>query len=199
MWALVDKTLTQNGYTRSDIDIVWYFNAWAFQEVPDIDVYINLMRDSLQVTMNSINTLYPNAQLIYLTSREYGGYADDTLNPEPKPYRDGFAVQELIATRIASPGDGIPILWQAYQWEPAWTADYFTVDGVHLSPIGLDAASDLWLNFFVGEPWLDNGSPAPTATPTSVPVDTATPGVATATSTPEATVGATATPNSCPP
>lgn len=200
VWALVDKTLTQHGETRNSVDIVWYFNAWAWQDIEDVDEYINTVRPSWQTTMASINQLYPNAQLIYLTSREYAGYADGNLNPEPRAYRDGFVVQEVIGTRIAMPGDGAPILWQAYQWNPDWTQDHFTVDGVHLTEIGLDKASDLWIDFFSGEPWW-NCDAASTATPTSVPVNTATPAATVqATDTPTGvTPTSTATLAPCPP
>ena len=205
-WQIAMNKVSQAGYTANDIDMAWYFNTWGYEEFVDFNVYLATMRDSLNITMSNIVTLFPNAQLIYLTSREYGGFVVGTLSAEPKPYWDGYAVNDVIATRIASPNE-VPILWQAYQWNPLWPESYFREnDGVHLSDLGLDVASDLWISFFVGEPWFGvtpgpTNTPAPTLTPSPTVSVTSTPTIE-ATATVTATQSASPTPTAtteCPP
>jgi len=172
VWVNADKRLTQAGESPGAVDVVLYFNAWGYPDESDFTTYITTMRGSLQSTMDNIAAHYANTQLIYLTSREYAGFATSNLNPEPWAYWDGFAVKGLIADRINGVSSTPPLLWQAYQWDASWPASYY-VDGVHLSAAGLDAAGDLWLAALLTQPWFAAG-PVPTVTPTLVPTVTPT-------------------------
>jgi hypothetical protein len=169
VWANADKRLEQEGESPSSVDVVLYFNAWAHPTEPDFATYTSTMLSSLKISMANIPDAYPNTQLIYITSREYAGYVINTLNPDPWAYWDGFAYKRLVADRINGVIGGPPILWQAYQYDPTWPASYFKPnDGVHLSDAGLDVAGQLWLDFFLTQPWFHSGD-GPTATPASTP------------------------------
>ena len=182
VWANANKRLTQAGETPETVDIIIYFNAWAYPNEPDFEAYVQTMHDSLTITMDNISTLYANTQLIYIDSREYAGYTVTDLNPDPWAYWDGFAFKRLVEDRINNVQSEPPLLWAAYQYDPTWPNSYFKEnDGTHLSDAGLDAASQLWLNFFKTEPWFGSDtdpigtSTPPSTTPTSPPTSTMTP------------------------
>ncbi len=184
VWVNANKPLLKAGETPGTVDVILYFNAWANPEQQigeNFSIYTDTMLDSLKLTMDNFSIAYPNTQLIYVTSREYGGYATVDLNPDPWAYWDGFAFKRLVEDRINGVIDGPPILWQAYQYDPTWPRSYFKDDGVHLLEPGLDAASQLWLDFYLTQPWFGIVDSPPLGTPTSTPTLTPTP---TPTSTP---------------
>lgn len=175
VWANATKKLVQNGETAESVDIALYFNTWSYPNEPEFITHAEMVRSSLEATMENIAVVYPNTRLIYVTSREYAGYVETNLAPDPWSYWDGFSFKWLVENRINGEIGGPPILWQAYQYDPSWPQTYFIDgDGVHLTESGLDAASDLWMTFFLGEPWFASG-PVPTSTPTGTAGPTATP------------------------
>ncbi len=194
-WSSANKKLSDANETPQSVNVVLYFNAWGFPDEPDFVTYAQTMQNSLGTTMSSIASLYPNTQLIYVTSREYAGYVVTDLNPDPWAYWDGFAFKWLVADRINGVTSGPPLLWQAYQYDPTWPQSYFRAgDGVHLSDEGLAVVGPLWFDFFMTQPWFATTTdPGPTPTHTATATPTAT---ATATATPTAT--ATATPTAVP-
>ncbi len=116
---------------------------------------------------------FPNLQVVYLSSRTYGGYARSNLNPEPYAYESAFAARWLIQQQMG--GDAAlnsdlsrgevkapVLLWGPYLWASGttprtadalvWTRDDFVADGVHPSPAGRDKVAGLLLRFFQQDP-----------------------------------------------
>lgn len=183
--------LRRAGVSVDEVDVVIYFNAWMYPS-GDFQSHYNEMYNSLTETMANINAVYPNLKLIYVTSREYAPPWAASLNPNPYAYQEGFSFRDIVTGRINGNLSGVPILWGAYQYDPSWPDSYFrSSDGVHLSDAGLDVAGQLWLDYFMTQPWFGNGLPLPTATPspTSIPVTE----TAVSTSTPQPTGEATVT------
>ena len=113
VWENANKVLSQQGETPAAVDVVVYFNAWGYPNEPDFVTYAQTMQNSLEITMSTIASVYPNTKLAYVTSREYAGYVVTDLNPDPWAYWDGFAFKWLVADRINGVRSGPPLLWQA--------------------------------------------------------------------------------------
>jgi hypothetical protein len=116
---------------------------------------------------------FPNLQIAYLSSRIYGGYATNALNPEPYAFESAFAVRWLIQDQMAgkpelnfAPEDGpvkAPVLlWGPYLWADGttpraadkltYTRDDLARDGTHPSPSGREKVAKLILDFVKTDP-----------------------------------------------
>jgi hypothetical protein len=94
--------------SEAQVQVAWVklWNAEPTRALPaeDADAYVLVER--LGNVLRFMKARYPNLQVVLLTSREYGGYATGTLNPEPYAYETGFAVKWLIEAQIAQMENG---------------------------------------------------------------------------------------------
>ncbi|MGN6547651.1 MAG: hypothetical protein ACTHK7_21550 [Aureliella sp.] len=112
---------------------------------------------------------FPNLQIVFLSSRIYGGYANTPLNPEPYAYEGAFVVRWLIRDQSGGDaalnydGQGGPaqaplLLWGPYLWADGttprksdgliWQRSDLAADGTHPSPSGQKKVAELLLKFF---------------------------------------------------
>ena len=131
-----------------------------------------LQRDTLAVIQNAKDR-FPNLRIAYLSSRIYGGYATNNLNPEPYAYESAFPVRWLIQDQIRGVGslnfgsgkadaEAPLLLWGPYLWADGmsqresdkltYTRSDFTNDGTHPSEAGRDKVARLMLEFFKTDP-----------------------------------------------
>ena len=136
-----------------------------------------LQRDTLAVIQNAKDR-FPNLRIAYLSSRIYGGYATNNLNPEPYAYESAFPAQWLIQDQIngepalkfdAEKGDvkAPLLLWGPYLWADGttpresdklvYTRSDLADDGTHSSEAGRDKVARLMLDVFktnpLAKPW----------------------------------------------
>jgi hypothetical protein len=138
------------------------------------------LQDELAQIVQLFPNRFPNAKLVYLSSRTFGGYATTSLNPEPYAYESGFAVKWLIEEQIKGdaalnhdPARGAvkapwlswgPYLWangsnkrvaDGFFYEPT---DFTANDGTHLTNSGVEKVGRHMLQFFktdpTSRPWL---------------------------------------------
>jgi hypothetical protein len=167
--------LTPLGLSENQVQMVWV-------QLADANPSVHLPADSadaykfltnLGMVARALKTRYPNLQLAFLSSRNYGGYSTSEWNPEPYAYEEGFSVKWLIESQISEmrgqPADtrvgtlnyakkAAPILlWGPYTWADgatprsdafAWLRTDFDADGLHLTTQGQSKAGLLLLNFF---------------------------------------------------
>ncbi len=132
----VRSQLSANGYSEKQVQAVFIKSSNSYPQcdlkgqycatpppseppIPIPDAYLaetylgDILRYlkccTLDVNGNSTGVpRYPNLKLVFVTSRIYGGYAQNPapdnaagcLNPEPFAYEEGFAVQRLIVAQI---------------------------------------------------------------------------------------------------
>jgi Cu/Ag efflux protein CusF len=175
-WNTVDERLRQAGVTRAQVQAIWIKQADAGPS-SGFPTYAKTLQEELQKIVQLFPSRFPNAKLVYLSSRTYGGYATTRLNPEPYAYESGFSVKWLIEDQLKGeaalsydPAKGkvrAPWLsWGPYLWANGTTknaaglsydAKDFGNDGTHPSNSGVDKVAHEMLRFFktdsTTKPW----------------------------------------------
>ncbi len=103
--AILDK-VTDVGYTAAQVQIGWmYFNEKGLTEPPVFpDNSLELTESYIQF-INKAKDYFPNLQLMYISSRHFGGFADTTLTEyyslaEPASYQNNWTVKWTIEEQI---------------------------------------------------------------------------------------------------
>ena len=134
-WDDVEDKLSDVGLTPLQVQVVWLKTAEKGL-LPAFPQDAQLLLEHLVPIVQNIKTKYPNAKMVYLSTRTYAGYATTNLSPEPIAYQSGFAAKWLIQQQI----DGDPELnydetkgsvkapWLA--WGPYLWTDGVGPDGV---------------------------------------------------------------------
>jgi hypothetical protein len=124
-------------FTVDDVYVVMYYDANSCRlgvkciglPASNADAYTQEKYEGMMA--RALKTRFPNVQLLLITSREYGGYSAQNLNPEPFAYENGFSAKWLIQAQVnqADRGGTIDpiagdlsyasapwIEWAAYTW-----------------------------------------------------------------------------------
>jgi len=175
-WGIVDQRLKEAGLSRDQVQVIWIkeANAGPKEGFPG---YAKKLEEELTRIVQIFPKRFPNAKLVYLSSRTYGGYATTPLNPEPYAYESAFSVKWLIERQIkgedglnfdAKKGDvKAPWLsWGPYLWANgskkrddgfSYDVSDFAGDGTHHSSTGSEKIGRLMLQFFQNDsttrPW----------------------------------------------
>ncbi|GAB4578925.1 MAG: hypothetical protein Fur0022_16620 [Anaerolineales bacterium] len=173
-----DEILTPLGLSENQVEIVWAKvanpNPAISLPIGNADAY--LLMELLGDIARALKVRYPHLQQVFLTSRNYAGYATTTLNPEPYAYESGFSVKWVIGAQIHQTQTGeldpiagdlaypttVPWLaWGPYLWADGltprsdgliWEPTDFEVDGTHPSQQGETKIATLLLDFFLNSP-----------------------------------------------
>ncbi len=160
-WEVVDDRLRQAEATRQQVQAVWMKQAFQEPSRPfptEARAFYGYLHQNLRL----LRDRFENLQIVYLSSRTYGGYARSSLNPEPHAYESGFAVKWLIADQIAGKLPARPWLaWGPYLWADgvkprvdglAYAGQDFTEDGTHPSASGREKVARQLLSFLKTDP-----------------------------------------------
>jgi hypothetical protein len=192
---IASEVLWPAGVSEAQVQAVWVHLANATPQAPlpsaDADAYLLLAR--LGDVVRTLRMRYPMVQVVFLSDRVYGGYAESDLNPEPYAYESGFAVKWLIGAQInqMDGGDIHPIAgnldyeagvapwigWAPYLWADGltprgdgltWECGDFTDDGMHVNGAGVSKVAEALMGFFLTSPmsvhWFRaGGHPGPPA------------------------------------
>jgi hypothetical protein len=132
--VVLDNWLTPAGYTESQVKIVWIEEADPGPTVslPAARADAYTYEGYLGSIVRAVKQRYPRCLLMFIGSRNYGGYATVKLNPEPYAYEYGFSTKWVIQAQINQVRSGTvdPIAgdlnytngtapwigWAAYTW-----------------------------------------------------------------------------------
>jgi hypothetical protein len=140
------------------------------------DAYIFL--SNLGQVLRALRVRYPNLEIVFLSSRTYGGYSTTDLNREPFAYESAFSVKWAIESQI-NEMRGLPpnprtgslsyakksgplMVWGPYLWANGtaprsdglvWNRADFEADGMHPSQIGESKVGGILLEFFKTSPY----------------------------------------------
>jgi Cu/Ag efflux protein CusF len=181
-WGIVDQRLKEAKLTREQVQIIWIKQADAAPGMGKtkggFPGYAKDLENELANLVKIFPKRFPNAKLVYLSSRTYGGYAATPLNPEPYAYESAFSVKWLIERQIKGEADlnfdpkkgdvKAPWLsWGPYLWANGSTKradgfsyereDFSPKDGTHHTDTGSDKIGRLMVQFFrndmTSRPW----------------------------------------------
>ena len=173
-----DFDLAPSGLTEAQVQIGWVkvANPNPRVSLPSTQADAYRLVQQMGDIVRAMKTRYPNLQIVYFSSRIYGGYTTGSLNPEPYAYESGLAVKWLIAAQIEQKRSGTIdplagnldydsaapwVAWGAYLWangmQPRgdgliWTRTDFQSDFTHPSTEGERKVGALLLSAFKKDP-----------------------------------------------
>jgi hypothetical protein len=158
--GILHTYLSDAGVSADQVQAVWLDEAIANEHQP-FPTDAQRLESDLSTIIAMLTAHFPHLRLLYISSREYAGYAVSPINPEPYAYDSGFAVKWTVAARLADPGARPWVAWGPYTWADgthprsdglSWSCTDFRPDGTHPSPQGAEKVGRLLLNFFTTDP-----------------------------------------------
>ncbi len=97
-----DTKLIPQGLSEAQVQVVWLkvANRLPTSSLPAQDSDAYALETSMGGIARALKTRYPNLQVVFVSSRIYGGWATTDVNPEPYAYESGFSVKWLIQAQI---------------------------------------------------------------------------------------------------
>lgn len=169
-WQVVNQRLASAGVTPLQVQVVWLKQTRTGSG--DFPQKAQTLQADLTTIVQNLKTLYPNAQMVFLSSRTRSYTYWNGLSPEPAAFESGFAVKWLIEAQINGnpalnydPARGqvrAPyLLWSAYLWADGinprhdgftWQPEDMVQDCTHPSDGGRAKIASLLLTFFRSDP-----------------------------------------------
>jgi len=169
-WHEALRRIRTAGVTPQQVQAVWIKLANKAPRGELEEHGRTLERDTLAVVQNA-KTRFPNLRIAYLSSRIYGGYAANSINPEPYAYESAYVVRWLIQDQIkgapelswaADKAKAPLLLWGPYLWadgvtpragdQLVWKREDLREDGTHPSQSGREKVAHMLLDFFKTDP-----------------------------------------------
>jgi len=174
-WKTVDERLATASATRAQVQAIWIKETDPGPHDGPFPKYVKKLESELTNIVQILPARFPNAKLVYFSSRTYGGWAKKRPNgtgpgnSEPFSFESGFAYKWLIERQIKGEPDlnfdptrgerKSPWLsWSAYLWsngpKPRTDGVFFTIDDfrendrMHESNEGMRKVGKLLLEFF---------------------------------------------------
>jgi len=171
-WQVTDRKLEAAGVTHAQVQVAWIKLANKLPQ-GDLEQHGRKLQSDTQAVLANAKARFPNLRIAYLSSRIYGGYAMNPLNPEPYAYESAFVCRWLIQDQIAGnkalnydpakgPVKAPLLLWGPYLWADGtkpragdglvYLREDLAGDGTHPSLAGREKVAKLMLNFYQTDP-----------------------------------------------
>lgn len=159
-WSLFDQRLAASGVTAQQVQAVWLKQSVLGEAtVGEFPARMEPLRTALRGIVGVLAARCPNLQLVFLSSRLFGGYA---AMHEPFTYETAFAFKGLIQDQlddVGGLGTGPWLGWGPYPWADGptpradgllWAAQDLEADGVHPAPTAEWKVASLLDEHFAG-------------------------------------------------
>jgi hypothetical protein len=165
-WPIVDARIRNAGYRPGQVQVVWLMSVCRSDSfatcLPDtFPCDARKGEAQLRGIVRHLHVAFPNLRLVYVSSRNYGGYSAFGNNGESWSYHHGFSVKWLIDDQLAGdpelnwnpalgPVEAPWLSWGPYLWADGltprsdgltWDCADFVSDGVHPSLAGRQKAA----------------------------------------------------------
>jgi|GEM_PF-1115394 len=171
-WLEAERRITRANLSSKQVQVAWIKLANKGPRGTLEQHGRKLQRDTLAV-LQIAKARFPNLRIAYLSSRIFGGYATNRLNPEPYAYESAFAARWLIQDQLAGQADlnwnpalgpvkAPLLLWGPYLWADGATPraadglhylrEDLAADGTHPSESGRNKVAQVMLKFFRNDP-----------------------------------------------
>jgi hypothetical protein len=107
-YARVTTRLAAANVSEQQVQAVWLKVAdpTPLKSLPDKQADAYVLEGYIGDILRELKQHYPHLQLVFGSSRIYGGYATSMLNPEPYAYESGFAVKWAIEAQVSQMAGG---------------------------------------------------------------------------------------------
>jgi len=175
-WTRALDQLKTAKVSPDQVQVAWVKHAEPFPEPEKARLdHARQLEANLVTSLQLAKRKFPNLQVVYLSSRTYGGYAINGVrltNPEPFAYESAFAVRWTIQEQMTGatalnydPKKGkvvAPVLlWGPYLWADGttprkdgltWERSDYSKDGLHPDASGQQKVVGLLMKFFKTNP-----------------------------------------------
>ena len=153
-WREADRRIAAAGISPNQVQAAWVKIANKMPQ-GDLATHGKKLQDDTTAVIADAKARFPNLQMVYLSSRIYGGYASSALNPEPYAFEGGLVCRWLIRDQSMK---GPVLVWGPYLWADGntprkgdglvWRREDLGPDGTHPSESGRMKVANMLLNFF---------------------------------------------------
>ncbi len=196
-WNRAIRNIEELGGTAEQVQVAWMMLPPRTRGPRTLEIAESDLAQTIQVVQTA-KERFPNLQLMYVSSRMYGGYVPDA-DSEPNAYLHGFSVKWLIEDQIeglaalnADPAAGQVVApwlaWGPYLWADGlnprsdgliWEcSDFAPSDGTHPFPeTGAIKVGQLLYDHLIADPtatWFEAGEASDIPPPTEVAPTTIT-------------------------
>jgi len=100
--SIRNTLLAPAGLNENDVQVAWMQMVTndPFHPLPPQDADAYRLKGSIAAALRALKSRYPNLQIVYLSSRVYGGYATTSWNPEPYAYESALSVRWAIMGQV---------------------------------------------------------------------------------------------------
>jgi hypothetical protein len=177
VWNVAESRLADAGATPAQVVAVWGKTTLSGNTADTLADGESAQTFEIEAELadmaRNVSSRFPNAVLLFWSSRIYAGYASTTLSPEPYAYEHGYAVKFLIEAQIQQlagagtdpiAGDlGLDVApwmgWGPYLWADGliprsdgltWECSDYLNDGTHPDPrTGGEKVAAMLLDFML--------------------------------------------------
>jgi hypothetical protein len=172
-WQHAIAAVNSGGQSAKQVQIIWLKQA-RLRTAP-FPNEIELLKADLASALRIAKSVFPNLQLVYLSSRTRSGAEARRGPAEPQAYETAFAVRSLIHDQMTGAGNvGLDatgwISWGPYLWSNGtprsdglvWACDDLRKDMLHPTESGDKKVSEQLMAFFMtadtSAPWFLDAS-----------------------------------------